>query len=363
MDVGAALGTRALNLRPLANSSVLFLGLAYGVLLSIAGGAGLFGFWLALLLWLSIWRYSYEILRTIAQGRSWLAGPGVETMNPVGEWGVVLHFLFFGVALVFFQTTPFFGEGGGAWLVRWIGTAALGAVFPASAALLSFTRNLSVAMNPMSVAGVMRTMRMGYLKLLAALFGLGLGVDLLTAFVGNGIAGSFVANVVSTWGMFAAFALIGGAVHEHRDDFDIPGERKQDAEVRASDREREWQKTLDRAYASIRGGLPAQGYRTIKVLIAAENDSPEIYGWLFARMLEWEDRSHALELASRYIERLIATGAEHGALELIAQCRRIARDFVVPPAAAVHLAGYARSIGRHGLADELAAVNPRARHP
>jgi hypothetical protein len=67
-----------------------------------------------------------------------------------------------------------------------------------------------------------------------------------------------------------------------------------------------------------------------------------------------------LQFAQRFVERLIEAGRAHGALELVSQCRRLSRDFAVPPTIALRLADYARTIGRHGVADELAALSPRA---
>lgn len=352
-----------MTLRPLASSSVLLIGIVYGFLLSIADGAGLFGIWLALLLWLSIGRYAYTVLHALARGKRWIPGPGIETMNPIGDWRCVAHFVLFGAALVLLVTTRFFGSGFGGDLIRWTGIAALLAVFPASAALMSITGAPAVAVSWSSILEVVRTMGADYVKLLLALLAMVCLIAILPAVIGGGILAAVFLNVFSTWALFAMFALIGGALHEYREEFDIPGVRQDADEIRAQDRARDWSKTLDRAYASIRGGLPAEGYRTIKELLASENNSVEIHQWVFNRMLEWEDRSHALELARRFIERLVEGGHELGALDLVAQCRRLQHDFAAPPVAAARLAEYARTIGRHGMADELAALSPHAPHP
>lgn len=80
-------------------------------------------------------------------------------------------------------------------------------------------------------------------------------------------------------------------------------------------------------------------------------------------MLTWQDQTHALQFAHRFVDQLIEADRAHTALELVAQCRRISRDFTVAPATAERLAAYARTIGRHGVADELAALSPRAPSP
>jgi hypothetical protein len=363
MDTHTAVGARAVTLRPLANSSVLAVAAVYGVLLWLAERAGLFGIVLLMFVSLSLWRYSYAVLRIIAQGRTFIPAPDVETMNPVGEIRLVLHFCFFGLLLYFFQTTPLFGDALFADVLRWAGVGVVLAVFPASAALMSFTMNPAAALNPMSIAGVIRTMGKGYGKLMLAVAALAAFTELIPAVFGRGFVAMSVRDVASVWGLLATFALIGGAVREHRADFDIPGGREDDDERLRRERELTWQKTLDRAYASIRSRLSAEGHATINELLAAENDSLAAHQWVFYRMLEWEDRTHALQFADRLLERLIAGGSEHGALELVAQCRRLWRDYTVPAASAARLAAYARAIGRHGVADELAAFSLRAPLP
>jgi hypothetical protein len=169
-----------------------------------------------------------------------------------------------------------------------------------------------------------------------------------------------VRDIVATWGFLTVFALIGAALREHRREFDIPGERIDADELGRREHEREWRRILDLAYGSIRGGLVAEGYRTIKELLAAEAESVDAYQWVFDHMLKWQDQTHALQFAQRFAERLIDTGSAHSALELVSQCRRLSPDFAVPPVTAVRLADYARTIGRHGVADELAALSPRA---
>ncbi|HLF10596.1 MAG TPA: hypothetical protein VJA26_05225 [Gammaproteobacteria bacterium] len=124
------------------------------------------------------------------------------------------------------------------------------------------------------------------------------------------------------------FALIGAAIRERSADFDIPGQVLASEELQQLDRQRKWQATLDRAYGSIR-----------------------------------KDPTHALHFAGRFIERLIEAGREINALELVAQCRRLSRDFAVPAQSAARLAEYARAIGRHGTADELADFSRRVPHP
>ena len=131
----------------------------------------------------------------------------------------------------------------------------------------------------------------------------------------------------------------------------MPSERE-----RASSGKRDWQKTLDRAYASVRSGLPAQAYRTVKELIDSEGDSLEIYQWTFNGMLAWDDPRHAAMLGERFAKRLWHAGRKIDALELAQRCRKLSPSFVPPAAFTAELAAYARELGRHRLADELAEL-------
>lgn len=340
-----------MNLKPLLDPSVIAAAVVYGVLLRIAGEAGFMGLALGIIVTLALWRYSYQVLREVAHGRG-----GPETLSEFNSVPVVLHFLFFGLLAILLGTTPLLGAWPVANAARWIVLAAVLAGFPASAALMGITNSLLAALNPHRIWAVIAVVGRRYVMLLAACAALALlanGTEALLARGGKLLG--LVGLCLSAWSFLGLFALIGAAIREHADDFDLQGEPELRAGRQELDRQREWQKSLDRAYASIRGGLVAQGYATIKDLARSEHDSLEIYQWLFERMIAWEDRSHALALATRYIERLLASGREHSALELTDQCRRMSANFSPPADAVAKLAAYARSIGRHGFADDLEA--------
>jgi hypothetical protein len=105
----------------------------------------------------------------------------------------------------------------------------------------------------------------------------------------------------------------------------------------------------------VRSGLAKQGYRTIKELIAAEGESLDVYQWTFNGMLAWDEQEHAALLGERFARRLWEEGRKVDAIELAQRCRRLSPKFAPPAAFVAELAEYARSIGRHRLADELGA--------
>jgi hypothetical protein len=164
---------------------------------------------------------------------------------------------------------------------------------------------------------------------------------------------SVAADMLWVWTVLALFLATGATLRARRAEFDLL-EALDDAEERETRRRHaEWQRTLDRAYGSVRSGLAAQGYRTVKELIASEGDSLEIYQWTFNGMLAWDEPEHAVLLGERFAARLWQVGRKVDALELAQRCRKLSPKFAPPAAFTAELAEYARSIGRHRLADDL----------
>lgn len=347
----ATVGVAAVRFNALANTTVIVTAVVYGFLLLIGGSAGLFGILLQIMVWLSLWRYAYAVLRHVASGWQKFPPPDIESMNPFGGgFTVILHSLLFALALIFLGTTPFM-EGP----LRWILLFFVLTVFPASAAIMAMTRNAAVALNPVELVGFVRDLGTDYAKLLAVSVLLGVLLVLTSAVAAQWWYLGFLGQVMGVWTVLALFLATGATLRARRDDFALL-EALDDTDVRETRRKHaDWQKTLDIAYASVRSGLAAQAYRTIKELIAAEGDSLEIYQWAFNGMLAWDDQDHAALLGERFARRLWDAGRKVEAVELAQHCRRLSPKFSPPAAFRAELAEYARSLGRHRLADELSA--------
>ena len=325
----------------LANTTVIATAVLYGLLLRVAASAGFLGILLWILIMLSLWRYGYAVLRHIASGWQKFPPPDIESTNPVGDFAVILHSALFALSLYFLATTPFI-QGP----MRWALLFVVLAIFPASAAIMAMTRNAGAALNPFGI---------DYGKL----FGVSLLLGALLVIAGRLARTSWLLSVLadmfSVWTVLALFLATGATLRAHRHDFDLL-EALDDADERETrHRQAEWQKTLDRAYASVRSGLTAQGYRTVKELIESEGDSLEIYQWAFNGMLQWDDQEHAVLLGERFAARLWESGRKVDALELAQRCRKLSPKFSPPASFTAELAEYARSIGRHRLADDLSA--------
>jgi hypothetical protein len=219
---------------------------------------------------------------------------------------------------------------------------------------MAMTRNPAAALSPFSIAAVIRVMRLDYLLLLGWCAVVVVLAALASALFGGGIG--VIDEIIGVWGFLALFALVGSAIRAHRADFDYADVDEIRAQHAEDDRLRAWRSAVDRAYASIRSGFVDQGYTTLKQLIATEHDSLEVYQWVFNRMLDWQEQKFALDLAQRFVVRLVEEKRNSAALDLIQQCRRLSPTFEVPPEIAAELSAYSRAVGRPKLAEELAAL-------
>jgi hypothetical protein len=350
-EIAMSAGVHGVDFRPMANTTVIATAVVYGFLLRLAIAAGMFGFLLWFMIMLSLWRYGYAVLRHVASGWKRFPPPEIESTNPVGEFAVVLHSALFALSLFFFATTPFVHGP-----ARWLGLAAVLAVAPASVAIMAMTRSAAAALNPFALASLVRDVGSDYLTLLAVSVGLGALLVVAGAMAEASWFLGMLGDMLAVWVVLALFLATGSVLRAHRFELELvaaldDAEERDEREQRAN-----WQKTLDRAYASVRSGLPAQAYRTVKELIASERDSLEVYQWTFNGMLAWDEPHHAAMLGERFARKLWEAGRKVDALELAERCRRLSPQFIPPAAFTAELAEYARSIGRHRAADDLAAL-------
>jgi hypothetical protein len=326
--------------------TILTTALVYGVLELVSIKAGLFGIWLGILLMFSLWRYSYSVLRAVAQGRKRIPPPDIDSFNPVGDWGSLWHFVAFPGLII--ATMPYQPVG--------MFVAVLAAcLFPASAAIMGLNSNLVDAFAPSTLIGFARTLGRDYGLLVLGAVGIVLGAGLVSHVIVPrlGFLATVAGLIVVDWAILAIFGLIGSALRAHRLEFEIAGEVLPPEDRHRLERHEEWRKSLDIAYASIRSDLTSAGYRTLRELTDSAGDSVEVNYWLVENMLEWEDKRYGLEVAAKLMSRLIAADDTIGALDLYRRCRRFGANLGLAPADAEQLAGFAAALGHSGLADEL----------
>jgi hypothetical protein len=344
------------------NSTILFTAAVYGFVLWIASNARLFGILIGYMITLSLFRFAYHVLREVALGRKYITPPDLESTNPVAEASLALHAtLFILLPIMFYLMPRIIGEGATAEYIRAVGLFVVLGAFPASVAVMAMTRNPAAALNPVAIGAVIRVLRFNYVALIVWCCLAAAVAELASALLGGGIG--VVDEIILVWGFLALFALVGSAIRAHRADFDFRDVDEIRAQHAIDDRHREWQRALDQAYASIRSGFVEQGYNTIKRLLATEDDSLDVYQWLFNRMLDWQENKYALDLAKRFAARLLEQKRDREALELVVQCRKLSPTFDLPSDVVAPLSAYARTIGRPRLAEDLAALSPRAPTP
>lgn len=353
-----------MDLRALANPTFAVVAAVYGLLWALAGAAGLFGIPMAILLVISIGRYGYRLLGNFARGRNRDIAPDLDSIHPIGDYRVVLHAVFFALLpslAAVAHRLPWGAAVDGSIVAA---AAVLCVVYPASAAWLALTGDLGGAMSPHRVLGLIRLLGRRYALLVAACAGLlalaGIAAGVLAAVLAAllplpGLLAVPLGDAFTVWAALGIFVLTGSEIRSQRNAFGIPGEAEPAEDRARRERRREWQVSLDRAYGSIRSGLRVEGYRTIGELVEREQGSLEVQQWVFENMLGWEDKRDALAFASRLVETLLERGEPYEALELVTRCRRYSASFELSPAVAASLAEFARSIGRDGIADELAA--------
>ncbi len=343
--------------RFLIDTSLIMTVLIYAVLSMLAMISGVFGIVLFWLLAISLWRYGYTVLRSVAQDRPSLPPPSFEDMNFANEFSLTTHFVLFPGLVMYMLLAKPLGTSLAGELLNSLIVVLLVFVFPASAAIIGLTSSLVGALNPNAIASVVKSLGRDYLILIGvctalSLFSYQTQVTVLSRL---GSAWGIPVVMLAIWTLLALFVLIGASLHAHRFDFVLPGVTQSREEREAVEVDTKRQAGLDLAYASIRSGFVTEAYRTLKQLVEDDNQSIELQYWLFENLL---DRGHpecALRIAADLIQQLVEEKALPRAFELFVRCRRLSSDFCLRKQTAGELAIYAREIGQAGHADDLIA--------
>lgn len=335
-----------MNWAVIREPTIIATSVVYGILIWVCLRAGIFAIAFAPLLFVSIWRYCYAVLRTVAAGHKRIPPPDVDSFNLFGEWALFWHFVAF--PGVVFATMPYQPLGT-------LAAALVAVTFPASAAMIGISASLAQAFNPAALIAFARTLGRDYWLLVLGFVAIIAGAVLINGYVVPrlGIFSTIAGLMVMVWALLASFALIGSALRAHRLEFEISGELEPGEDRALGLRHADRRRTLDIAYASFRSGLASSGYKTLHQIADADGDSIEVNYWLVENMLEWEDRKYAFEVAVKLMARLIAQGDTAGALDLYRRCRRRDPEFRPPRLEAERLAEHARENGHAGIADEL----------
>jgi hypothetical protein len=100
------------------------------------------------------------------------------------------------------------------------------------------------------------------------------------------------------------------------------------------------------AHGSMRCGNHARSWRVLSEWLASRGDQPEDYGWLFTRMIGWEDGRVISRLTEARVARLLILRRSREVLDVVAQ--RLAVDPHFRPCSAADTLSLAQTAARGG---------------
>lgn len=298
--------------RPATDLTLLLAILAFALLSTLAGKAGLLGLWLAVLLLPALYRYLLLVLEACARGK---AAPvaGIEVFNFAENFWSLAPLVIYAVAI---WGAVLLGDVSAAGATLF--ALALLAVLPASLAVLAVTHSPFQSLNPAAWWRLVRACGADYLLLAVVVL---LVSGLTAAVVATGV-GTFVMFALVYYQLFLLSSFTGAVLHRNGVQFDleIPDPVEPEADAVAEVRDRERTSVLNHAYGFVSRGNRAGGLAHIESAIRTEADRAVAYRWYFERMLEWESTDAALALAQAHLGWLLEEQRDVEALKLTTRC-------------------------------------------
>jgi hypothetical protein len=317
--------------------------------------ARLMGILLALVLLSWFFKYCFILLDALIAGATEPPVLSIEMVNPVDEQRPLAQaVLIAGGALLAFElgklTFPALGWGVGLVLLL---------ALPASIAVLGMSSNIVRAAWPPELLCVIRGLGRDYVLLLVSIA----VVVLLVWTIVRAGAPFWLATAAIQLGFLFIFALVGGALHEHRLELGIeyrsPHERLSDRNERERISERA--RVMDHAYSKFRVGKPLEGWQEIQSWLTLHGRAADPTDKLLlehravlATAAGWDDVRPANRLTDDLVE-LYLTRRETGrALEVVEE--RLASNPRYRPKNPTHstrLAELAAAAGKRALRRQL----------
>jgi hypothetical protein len=325
-------------------SPVLSIGaIVLALLVTLADAAGLFGLWLAILLFAAIAKYPYAIARSAAAGMREPPPAAIDDFNP----GAAPEFLAHAGLVIAVLAWLWTADG----TMMTLSALALALLLPASIAIMATSGSLVAAVNPAGLAQLIGALGAGYGLLLAFMLGLAavaLGIDRLLQI-------TLLSRVVWLYALLGTFAATGTLLHLNRFALELPVGSTADERESGDRREqaREWSVAVERIYALLSAGDATRGYAAIDALLASEAHSPATYELLYERLREWRMHRHTSHFALGFVAKLTAERSLQRALEVTEERLRHDPDFRPPRHVAVEIAAHARAVGHASTAAML----------
>jgi hypothetical protein len=359
-------------LLPLRTASLMVI-VIFGVLLTFAEHAGIFGIPMLVIIGSWFFKYGFALMDDVVDGRPEPPVLSSEMVNPLEQRPLGTFFI---LIVFYFVTAALRGWVGGT--VVLVLRLLLLSVVPAMVAAMSVTGRFVDALNPVAVFGIIVRIPAAYAKLLLGIgalwiiptwlasapgHSLATGWDLESLLPGAGLAGNgllagMLGQMLFMYLWIATFVCIGGTLYECRDELGIEAaESPQRKAARANaELERRRDKMWDRVYAEVRGGALANARETVRKMIAEAQEPIEACRWLYVRATAAADQRLANYLAQLTLARLLDARATGQALDMVRERLAVAPNFrPLTSAQVLRLAQLARDAGDRSTARRLLA--------
>jgi hypothetical protein len=323
------------------HSTPLLLVVTFALGLRLAFAAGLAGIFLGFLLFSWFFKYCFVLFDSVVAGEDEPPVLSIEMVNPVSEQRPLVL-----AALVIAESLLL-------WRVRPAAVIAVAAVLPAQLAVLGYTRNVFKAVWPPSLFALVGRLGRDYLLIIV--------VMLLAGFIAYWTATQGLALltvlVVVQLALLLMFALVAGAMFEHRHELGIDSRTRQERLAERDLREHTAARAhmLEVAYTKFRVHRSAEGWEEIAGWLRTHSDLMEHRAVLSAASA-WDDVRPADKLANELVATLLAR-RETGEALLIAEQRLASNPKyqLMPEAVAIRIAELAGAAGKKALQRRISA--------
>jgi hypothetical protein len=313
----------------------LLLVVTFALCLRLAVAAGLTGIFLGLLLFSWFFKYCFVLFDSIVAGEDEPPVLSIEMVNPVSEQRPLVLALLAGTELMFVSRAGI------------VAVMAVAMILPAHVAVLGYTRNVFKAVWPPALYAVISRLGWHYLLII--------GMMLLSGFAAywTAVEGAalFTMFLIVQLALLLMFALVAGAMFEHRWELGIDSKTRQERMAERAHREHaiERGRMLDVVHAKFRVRHSAEGWDEIERWLRTHSDLSEHRAVLTATSA-WDDVRPADKLANNLVATLLARRDTGEALLIVEQ--RLATNpkyQVMPEPVAIRMAELAGAAGKRAL--------------
>jgi hypothetical protein len=280
--------------------------------------ARLMGLLLGIVLTSWFFKYCFVLLDAVVSGAEEPPVLAVEMVNPVDEQRPLAQALLIGGgALLAIEsgklTMPAIG---------WLTGGVLLLLLPASIGVLGMSGNPLRAAWPPELVSLIRGVGRDYAVLLASI----VAVAVLVCAIARAGGPYWVSVASGQLGLLTIFALVGGALHEHRLELGIEFRTPRERLDERSERERisERSRVMDAAYNRFRIGKPLEGWQEIQSWLKLHGHAEDLADKLLlehravlATVARWDDARPADRLTDDLVELYFARRETGRALEVV----------------------------------------------